>query len=71
MTTDLMDVYALEEGDQIMCQGAVYRIIDIEDGQDLDYRLVLVDEEGYRRSIEANYDAKFRIICDTDHKAVV
>lgn len=69
MTTDLMEVYALEVDDQIMFQGAIYRILDIEDGENLDYRLVVADEEGYRRSIEADHGAQFRMICDTDHLA--
>jgi len=64
MTTEYMEVYSLEIGDQISCQGAVYRIVGIEDGDSSDYRLVLVDEEGYRRSIEVMSDAKLRVIID-------
>lgn len=65
MTTDLMEAYSLEVGDQITVQGAVYRIVEIEDGDTLDYRFVLVDEEGYRRHIEAEFSKKFRIILDS------
>ena len=64
MTTDLMEVYSLEAGDQIYVQGNIYKVIDIEDGDALDYRLNLVDEEGYRRHIEAESTKKFRLVLD-------
>ena len=64
MTTEMMEVYSLEEGDQIYIQGSVYKIIDIEDGDVLDYRLIVADEEGYRRSIEAESTKKFRLVID-------
>jgi hypothetical protein len=59
-----MEVYSLEVGDQIAIRGEVFRIVDIEDGDAHDYRLVLVDEEGYRRSIEADYQSKFSLVLD-------
>lgn len=65
MTTDLMEAYSLEVGDQIAIQGEVFRIVEIEDGDNLDYRFVLVDEEGYRRHIEAEFSNKFRIVLDS------
>jgi hypothetical protein len=64
MTTDLMEAYSLEVGDQIDIQGNIFRIVDIEDGDNLDYRFVLVDEEGYRRHIEAGFQNKFQIVLD-------
>lgn len=64
MSTDLMEAYSLEVGDQIIVQGDVFRIIEIEDGDTLDYRFVLVDEEGYRRHIEAEFSKKFRLVLD-------
>jgi len=64
MTTDLMEAYSLEVGDQIAVNGEVYRIVDIEDGDSLDYRFVLVDEEGYRRHVEAESEKKFRLVID-------
>lgn len=64
MTTDLMEVFSLEAGDQIYIQGSVYKIIDIEDGDVLDYRLIVADEEGYRRFIEAESTKKFRLVLD-------
>jgi hypothetical protein len=64
MTTDLMEAYSLEVGDQIAIQGNIFRIVDIEDGDSLDYRFVLVDEEGYRRHVEAESQNKFQIVLD-------
>jgi hypothetical protein len=60
-----MEAYSLEVGDQIAIQGEVFRIVEIEDGDNLDYRFVLVDEEGYRRHIEAEFSNKFRIVLDS------
>ena len=64
MTTDLMEVYSLEVGDQILVKGELFRITDIQYGQRSDYRLIVVDEEGYRRYIEAEFSKKFRIVLD-------
>lgn len=64
MTTEMFEVFSLEEGDTIMVQGVSYMIVSIEDGDTLDYRLVLVDEDGYRRSIEADSTARFRVVCE-------
>jgi hypothetical protein len=64
MTTENMEAYSLEVGDQITIQGEIYRITDIEDGDNLDYRFVMVDEEGYRRHIEAESSRKFPLIID-------
>lgn len=64
MTFDLMEVYSLEEGDQIYINGSIYKVLDIEDGDVLDYRLNVADEEGYRRHIEAESTKKFRLVLD-------
>jgi hypothetical protein len=64
MTTENMEAYSLEVGDQITIQGAIYRITDIEDGDNLDYRFVLVDEEGYRRSVEAQSTSQFSLLTE-------
>ena len=64
MTTENMEAYSLEVGDQITIQGAIYRITDIEDGDNLDYRFVLVDEEGYRRHIEAEGTNQFSLLTE-------
>ena len=64
MTTESMEAYSLEVGDQIAVNGEVFRIVDIEDGDSLDYRFVLVDEEGYRRHVEAESQKKFHLVLD-------
>jgi len=64
MTTEKMEAYSLEVGDQITIQDEVYRIVEIEDGDDLDYRFILVDEEGYRRHVEAESTKKFALVLD-------
>ena len=65
MTTDLIEAYSLEVGDQISLRGEVFRIVDIEDSDTHDYRFVLVDEEGYRRSIEVNTQDSLRLVLDS------
>ena len=64
MTTDLMEAYSLEEGDQILIGDNVYKIIEIFDGVDCDYAMHLVDEEGYLRTIEVNSEIKLRLVLD-------
>jgi len=64
MTTENMEAHSLEVGDQITIQGEIYRITDIEDGDSLDYRFVLVDEEGYRRSVEAQGTNQFSLLTE-------
>lgn len=64
MTTDLIEAWSLEEGDQIVCQGNVYKIIEIFDGIDRDYAFHLVDEEGFRKTLEADGSTKFRLVLD-------
>lgn len=64
MTTELYEVFSLEEGDTIIVQGASYVVVDIIDGTTRDYTLILCDEEGYRRSIEADGNSRFRVVCE-------
>lgn len=64
MTTERMQVFSLEEGDQILLNGEIYRIVSIEDGDARDYRLVLVDEEGFRRHVEADAQDSLRLVLD-------
>lgn len=66
MTTESMEVFSLEEGDQIVINGNIYRVLEIENGETLDYRLSVADEEGYRRHIEAESTKKFRLVLDND-----
>lgn len=67
MTTDLMECWSLEEGDQILVNGEVYKILDIipDFSKRFEYILTVVDEEGYRREIEADGAKKFRLVVDT------
>lgn len=70
MTTDLMEVYSLEEGDVISHHGELFRFIETTSAPDGTVRVMCVDEEGYRRCISVPDDfAKLRIVCDTDHLA--
>ena len=64
MTTELFEVFSLEEGDTIIVQGVEYLITDIRDGSTMDYTMILVDADGYRRSIEADSTARFRVVCE-------
>lgn len=66
MTTESMEVFSLEEGDQIVINGNIYKVLEIENGETLDYRLSVADEEGYRRHIEAESTKKFRLVLDND-----
>jgi hypothetical protein len=45
MTTEYIEAYAMEEGDQIFANGQVYRVASIEATDD-GYRFLLCDEEG-------------------------
>jgi hypothetical protein len=64
MTTEKIEAYSLEVGDQIAIRENIYRIVDIEDGDNLDYRFVLVDEEGYRRHDEAESTNQFALLTE-------
>jgi hypothetical protein len=69
MTTDLMEVYSLEEGDTIVHLGQLFRITSLESVDNEHTEILCVDEEGYRRSILVWDLDKVRIVCDTDHLA--
>lgn len=62
MTTDRIEVLSLEVGDQVKLYGDIYLITDIEDGDDHDYRLILRDEWGDRRYVEANSTDKISVL---------
>ena len=66
MTTDLMEAYSLEEGDQILVNDNIYRITDITlSEEDDDYLLYVVDEEGWRRGpIKVSPLKKLRLVLD-------
>ena len=68
MTTDLMEVYSLEDGDTIVYRGEFYRFIYTSYRVDGTVDVICVDEEGYRRSISVPDEfAQLRIVCDADH----
>ena len=64
MTTDLMEVYSLEEGDQILVNDEVYLVQVIEAASPTASRLWLVDEEGVQHSIEVEDTKKLRLVLD-------
>ena len=64
MTTDFMETWSLEEGDQILINDTVYKILEIGTDADRNYLLFTVDEEGYRHTIAADGAKKFRLVLD-------
>jgi hypothetical protein len=53
MSTELMEVFSLEEGDTIEHRGALYRIFNIDTAPNGGIDIYCTDEEGYRRVIHA------------------
>ena len=64
MTTEMYEAYSIEEGDQVLINGDVYRIVEILDGDETDYLVRLADEEGNIKKVCANSHQKFRVIID-------
>ena len=64
MTTEIMEVYSLEEGDQILFKGDIYRVVSIDNDEEYDYMLRVVDEEGMLRKIGCDSKAAFRLVID-------
>ena len=64
MTTEIMEVYSLEEGDQIIFKGDLYRVISIDNDEEYDYMLTVVDEEGMLRKIGCDSRAAFKLVID-------
>jgi hypothetical protein len=67
MTTEQMEVYSLEEGDQILVGGNIYRIVDIETLNGDSSSLLLIDEEGIAKTLNVPDSAKVLLVCDADH----
>jgi hypothetical protein len=63
MTTQKMEAYCLEEGDQILIGENIYLITEV-DTADSGYLLKMVDEEGYQRSITVADTTKVPVIID-------
>jgi len=53
MTTELMEVFSLEEGDTIEHHGELFRVLDLDTAPNGGIDIYLIDEEGYRRVIHA------------------
>jgi len=64
MTTEMYEAFSIEEGDQVVIGGEVYKIIDILDGEDTDYLIRLADEEGSVKKVCANSHQKFSVVID-------
>jgi hypothetical protein len=70
--TDMMEVFSLEENDQIYVNGVLYRIIAI-DYDELAYHdhiLTLADEEGSLKKMCATSHQKVRLVLDNDYSIV-
>lgn len=52
--TDKISVFSLEVGDTIRLNKSLYVITAIEDGDEREYRLILVDEWGMKKHVEAD-----------------
>jgi hypothetical protein len=64
MTTEAYEIYSLEVGDQVIISDNIYRIVDILDGDETDYLIRLVDEEGNIKKVCANSQNKLDVIID-------
>lgn len=66
MTTDLMEVYAIEPGDTVILRGEFFHVVDTdysEENEDI-HILTVVDDEGRRREIKAPGRSQIQIVCD-------
>jgi hypothetical protein len=63
MTTEYIEAYAMEEGDQIFANGFVYRVVGI-DPTDEGYRFRLIDEEGDVRYLTVEDTEKLPLVVD-------
>ena len=63
MTTERMEAFCLEEGDQIVIGEDVYRIYDIHDAEG-DYLFYIVDEEGIRHKVRTTPQTKLPVVID-------
>ena len=63
MTTERMEAFCLEEGDQVLIGDDVYKIYDIHD-EEGDYLFYIVDEEGIRHKIRTTPQTKLPVVID-------
>jgi hypothetical protein len=66
MTTERIEAYALEHGDQILIGQDVYRIYEIHDDQDEPNEILfyIVDEEGISHKIRCDDMTKLPVVID-------
>lgn len=62
MSTDLMEVWSLEEGDTILIRGNLYLIHDIETLDSEHTSLLVLDEEGYAHTINVKDSQKISVV---------
>ena len=66
MTTERMEVYALEEGDTLIYLGNHYRFICTSEAPDGAVRVLCSDEEGFLKQISVPDEyATFWIVCES------
>ena len=65
MTTERMEAYCLEEGDQLLIGENIYLVNDIDITLERKYLLWLTDEEGYRKTLTVDGSKKLPVIIDT------
>lgn len=68
MTTELYEVFSLEEGDTILVNGNLYVIYDIETLDNDHTSLLVIDEEGYPHTINVCDTDKVRVVCEAHHE---
>jgi hypothetical protein len=66
MNTYKIEAYSVEPGDQIVIGEDVYKVIESDYSLELDntWVFVLVDEEGYKRSVNFTPQGKVEILVD-------
>ena len=63
MTTENMEAYSIEEGDQIYVNYSIYRVIEVGASDD-GYQFIMVDEEGNRASMVVEDTKKIPVVID-------
>jgi hypothetical protein len=64
MSTEKMEAWSLEEGDQIVIGDNVYLITDTDITLERKYLFSLVDEEGIRKSLTVDGFVKIPLLID-------
>jgi len=63
MTTEYVEAYAMEENDQIMVNGQIYKVARVEP-VDEGYRFLLCDEEGEAGYLTVEDTKKLPLVVD-------